>query len=111
MQLHVVASGIFGHHRFAVINSVDNLNHSGSGICHFLGNLDFMIGLVSIVFIGKDAFLINVAVDDQVKVDCSCRILINDPFIAFIILNYLANKQFCRNRTRTVCYCFGNFRL
>ena len=111
MQLHVVASGIFGHHRFAVINSVDNLNHRGSGICHFLGNLDFMIGLVSIVFIGKNAFLINVAVDDQVKVDCSCRILINNLFIALIVLNYLANKQFCRNCTRAVGHCLCNFRL
>ena len=92
MQLHVITSGIFRHHRFAVINSIDNLNHRSSRICHFLSNLNLMISLVGIVFIWEDTFLVNVAVDYQVKMNRSCRILIDNLFIALIILNYLTNK-------------------
>ena len=111
MQLHIVTTCIFRHHGSAVINGVDDFNDRSRRIRHLLGNLDLMISLVGIVFIGENAFPVNIAIDNQIKMDSSCCILIDNLLIALIILDHLTNKQIFRNCTRSIRHSFSDFCL
>ena len=92
LQLHILIAGILRLHSAAVIDGIKDFDYRITAVCHFLGNLNRTVCLVSIILIGQCALLINVAVDNEIKVDCLGSLAVHDLLIASCIHDDLALK-------------------
>ena len=102
MQLHIFIPGVFGLHGAAVIDGVENVEHSVPAVRHFRGDLDPAICSVGVVFIGQCAFAINIPVDNQVIMDRLRKLTVHNLFAAACTREHLAFEEVCGDRNRTI---------
>ena len=111
LKLNIVAAGIFRLHCFWIIDGVNDIHDRSRRISHLFCNLQSAIGLIFVIFLGKCAPLINVAVDSQVVHDSIRSIFIDNLLTTIGVYDNLAHKQIYSNCTRTICNCISDFTL
>ena len=111
MQLDILVAGVLRLHGAAIIDGIKNIDHRITAIVNFLRNLNRTVCFVSIIFISQYALLVDIAVDNQIKINRLRRIAVHNLFVASGIHNDLTLEQISSNRHRTSGNCIGKLSL
>ena len=110
LQLHVLVTGVLRLHGAAVIDGIENLNHSISAIGNFFGNLNCTVCFVRVILISQRTTL-DISIRNQILEDCLSCIAVHDLLVASGIHNDLALEQIGGNSHRASGNCIGKFSL
>ena len=111
LQLDILVAGILRLHSAAVIDGIKNIDHRIAAVRHFLRNLNRAVCFVGIIFIGQYALLVDIAVDNQIKINRLRCIAVHDLLVASGIHNDLALEEVGSNRHGASGNCIGKLSL
>ena len=111
LQLDIFVAGVLRLHSAAVIDRIKNIDHRITAVRHFLRDLNCTICFIGIIFIGQYTLLVDIAVDNQIKINRLRRIAVHDLLVASGVHNDLALEQISGNSHRTSGNCIGKLSL
>ena len=98
-------------HSAAVIDGIKNIDHRIAAVRHFLRDLNCTICFIGIIFIGQYTLLVDIAVDNQIKINCLSRIAVHNLFVVSGVHNDLALEEVGSNRHGAIRNRIGKLSL